>query len=62
MDVALENPGKRVPKVQGRLLLNLSGKRTEWVNANLTSSRPIFSPEHLACGVFSLQKTNIVKR
>ena len=30
MDVALENPGfKRVPKVQGGLPLNLSGKRTE---------------------------------
>ena len=31
MDVTLENPGKRVPKVQGSQLLNLSGKRTEWV-------------------------------
>ena len=29
MDAALEKLGFRVPKVQGNILLNLSGKRTE---------------------------------
>ena len=41
-----------------RVLLNLSGKRTEWVNFEHDQFAPIFSPEHLAFGVFSLQKTN----
>jgi len=58
MDVALENPGKRVPKVQGRLLLNLSGKRTEWVNANLTSSRP-FSRRSILLAAFFICQNEI---
>jgi len=58
MDVALENPGRRVPKVQGRLLLNLSGKRTEWDNTNLTSSRP-FSRRSILLAAFFICQNEI---
>ena len=49
-------PFRRVPKVQGSLLLNLSGKRTEWACRNLTNFLSIFPPEHDAFGVFYCRK------
>ena len=53
MDVTLENPGKTGTEgARRQKLLNLSGKRTEWAERNLTSSKPIFPPEHDAFGVF----------
>ena len=53
MDVTLENPEKRVPKVQGSQLLNLSGKRTEWVRVR-TLLFAHDQPEHIRFRLFLL--------
>ena len=41
-----------------RKLLNLSGKRTEWVNVNLTSSRP-FSRRSILLAAFFICQNEI---
>ena len=53
MDVALENPGKRVPKVQGSQTAESLRYKDRVGISGIDQFLPIISPEHFAFGVFS---------